>query len=411
MGVGNVRVLLMAYGTRGDVEPLAGLAVRLRELGADVRVCVPPDEEFAKLLADVDVPMVPFGPSMRVQVSGTPTPESAAAGAARRAAELVAAHFGTVAEAAKDCDALVATSFMPAGARSVAEMLGIPYVYACHHPFDLPSAHYPPTTWPSPLFPPDVTDYRELWDLDGQRYHRLFGEVLNSHRAAVGLPPVDNVRDHVFTDRPWLAMDPVLGPSRDLPDLDVVRTGAWLLADERPLPAELEAFLDAGPPPVYVGFGSMPMHTSDDPARIAVDAIRAQGHRVLVSRGWAGLALIDNQDDCFALGETNHQALFTRVAAVVHHGGAGTVTKAARAGAPQVLVPQHWDQLHWGKRVPELGIGATNDGQTPTFESLSAALKAALTPETRARASDVAAMIRTDGTTVAAELLLDMVNR
>src|SRR5687768_15474901 len=105
MGVGNVRVLLMAYGTRGDVEPLAGLAVRLRELGVDVRVCVPPDEEFAKLLAGVDVPMVPFGPSMRVQVSGTPTPESAAAGAARRAAELVAAHFGTVAEAAKDCDA------------------------------------------------------------------------------------------------------------------------------------------------------------------------------------------------------------------------------------------------------------------------------------------------------------------
>nr|AXL05894.1 glycosyltransferase [uncultured bacterium] len=410
MGV-DVRVLLMAYGTRGDVEPLAGLASRLRELGSDVRVCVPPDEEYTDLLGGVDVPMVPFGPSMRVEVSGTPTPEAAAAGAARRAAELVASHFGTVAEVAEDCDALVATSFMPAGARSVAQMLGIPYVYACHHPFDLPSAHYPPTTWPSPLFPPGVTDYRELWRLDGQRYHSLFGAVLNTHRAQVGLPPVDNVRDHVYTDRPWLATDPVLGPWQDLPDLDVVQTGAWMFEDERPLPADLAAFLDAGEPPVYVGFGSMPMHTSDDPARIAVDAVRAQGRRVLVSRGWAGLDLIDDRDDCFALGDTNHQLLFTRVAAVIHHGGAGTVTKAARAGAPQVLVPQYWDQLHWGKRVPELGIGATNDGQTPTFESLSAALRTALSPETRARASAVAAAVRTDGTTVAAELLLDMVSR
>jgi hypothetical protein len=115
----------------------------------------------------------------------------------------------------------------------------------------------------------------------------------------------------------------------------LVQTGAWILPDERPLPAELEAFLHAGPPPVYVGFGSV--RAPEDIARVAIEAIRAQGRRALVAYGWAGLAPIDDRDDCFAVGEVNQQALFGRVAAVVHHGGAGTTATAARAGAPQVV--------------------------------------------------------------------------
>jgi vancomycin aglycone glucosyltransferase len=403
-----MRVLLVSHGSRGDVQPLAGLAVRLRELGAEVRVCVPPDEEFAGLMASVGVSMVPFGQSMRRLVTGAPP---SAEDSARIVTELVAAHFEVVAAAAEGCDVLVATSYMPAGARSVAEKLGIPYVYACFHPFELPSAHYPPSSWPSPLYPQDVTDYRELWEVDARRMNTVFREVLNNHRAAIGLPPVDDVRSHVLTERPWLAADPVLGPWQELPDADVVQTGAWILADRRPLDPALEAFLDAGAPPVYVGFGSMPMRMPDDAAQVAIEAVRAQGRRVLVSRGWAGLTTIDDRDDCFAVGETNHHALFRRVAAVVHHGGAGTTMTAARAGAPQVVVPQYWDQPHWARRVSELGIGAAHDGRVPTVESLSAALATALTPETRTRASAVAAAIRTDGATVAAELLFDAVGR
>jgi vancomycin aglycone glucosyltransferase len=256
-----------------------------------------------------------------------------------------------------------------------------------------------------------VTDNRVLWELDAQRVNALYGEVHNSHRASIGLPPLDNVRDHVFTDQPWLAADPTLCPGQELTALDVVQTGAWILPDERPLPDELEAFLDAGEPPVYVGFGSMPMRASQDAAPVAIEAVRAQGRRVLVSRGWADLGLIDDKDDCFGVGEVNHQVLFRRVAAVVHHGGAGTTTTAARAGAPQVVVPQFVDQPYWAGRVAELGIGAAHDGPTPTFESLSAALRTALTPETRARARAVAGTIRTDGATVAAKLLLDTVGR
>ena len=276
-----MRVLLSTYDSRGGVEPLVGLAVRLRALGAEVRVCAPPD--CAERLAEVGVPLVLVGPPVRPLVHGA-TPQSAA-DVPRRAAELIAAQFDTLAAAAAGCDALVASGLMPAaaGARSVAEKLGIRSVYVSYCPIFLPSPHHPP----------------------------------------------------------------------------------------HPLP----------------------------------------GRRVLVSRGWAGLALIDDRDDCFAVGEVNQQALFGRVAAVVHHGGAGTTTTAARAGAPQVVLPQWADQPYWAGRVVGLGIGTAHDGPAPTTESLSAALAAALTPQTRARATAVAGAIRADGATVAATLLLDAVSR
>ncbi|MFL4945996.1 glycosyltransferase [Streptomyces sp. MMS24-I31] len=404
-------MLLSTYGSRGDVEPVAGLAVRLRALGAEVRVCAPPDEDFAQRLAGVGVPMVPFGQSARTLTTAAPPPSSA--DLPRRAAELIASQFDAVTTAAEGCDALVATGVLPAaaGARSVAEKLGIRSVSVTFQQLTLPSPHHPPLAYPGRPFPPEVTDNRMLWDLDAQSTNALFGEALNTNRASIGLPPVDNVRDYVIGDRPWLATDPALDPWRETPDLGVVQTGAWILPDVRRLPAELVAFLDAGTPPVYVGFGSMPMRTSQDIAQVAVEAIRAQGRRAVVTRGWADLAPTDDRDDCFVVGEVNQQALFGRMAAVVHHGGAGTTTTAARAGAPQVVVPQAADQPYWAGRVTDLGIGAAHSGPTPTTESLSAALRTALTPETRARARAVAGTIRTDGATVAAKLLLDATSR
>ncbi|WP_433250066.1 glycosyltransferase [Streptosporangium sp. CA-135522] len=406
-----MRVLLLTYGSRGDVEPMVGLAVRLRALGAEVQMCAPPD--FAELLDGFGLPLVPLGQSVREMTTGavTGTKPLPAASMPQRAAQMVAATYESVAAVAEGCDAVVATGLIPAAAaaRSVAEKLGIPYVFVAYFPTYLPSPHHPPLAWTRPL-PPGVTDNRVLWDLNTENMNALFGEAINTHRASIGLPPVDNVRDHVFTDRPWLAADPILGPWLQPADLDVVQTGAWIRSDERPLPAGLEAFLDAGTPPVYVGFGSMPMRDSQDVARVAIEAVRVQGRRVLLSRGWADLVLTGDQDDCFVVGEVNQQALFGRVAAVVHHGGAGTTTTAARAGAPQVVVPQMADQPYWAGRVAELGIGAAHDGPTPTTESLSAALKTALTPETRARARAVAGTIHTDGATVAATLLLDTVS-
>ncbi|WP_369360752.1 glycosyltransferase [Streptomyces sp. cg2] len=409
-----MRVLLLAYGSRGDVEPMVGLAVSLRSLGAEVQMCAPPD--FGELLDGFGLPLVPLGQSVREMatkaMTGTTKP-APGVGISERAAQMVTATYEQIATVAEGCDAVVATGLIPAAAaaRSAAEKLGIPYVFVAYFPTYLPSPHHPPLVWPGRPLPPDVTDNRVLWNLNTENMNALFGAAVNTHRTSIGLPPVDNVRDHIFTDRPWLAADPNLAPWLQPSDVDVVQTGAWIRLDERPLPADLEAFLDAGTPPVYVGFGSMPIRDAQDVARAAIEAIRTQGRRALVSRGWADLALTDGGDDCFVVGEVNQQALFRRVAAVVHHGGAGTTTTAARAGAPQVVVPQLADQPYWAARVAELGIGAAHDGPTPTFESLSAALKTVLSPQTRAQAKHMAGLIRTDGATVAADLLRDTVDR
>jgi len=168
------------------------------------------------------------------------------------------------------------------------------------------------------------------------------------------------------------------------------------------------AFLNAGTPPVFVGFGSMRAPT--DIARVAIEAIRAQERRAIVARGWADLALIDNRDDCFAVGEVNQQALFARVAAVVHHGGAGRRRRPPERGASGRDTPDGGPAI-LGRPVAELGVGAAHDGPTPTAESLSDALTTALTSETREQAAAVAGTIRTDGAVVAATLLLEAISQ
>ncbi|MFF7586233.1 glycosyltransferase [Kitasatospora purpeofusca] len=428
-----MRVVLSTYGSRGDVEPLLGLAVRLRGLGADVRLCAPPDEEFAARSAALGVPLVPVGDAVRPLVTGAaPAPTDFPT----RVARLTAASYEAVLGQAAAGGAVVATGLFPsaAGARAAAEQAGAGYVYAGLQPTVLPSPHHPPFRYPGRPAPPEGADNTKLWELDVESMNALFGGAVNAHRVSVGLPAVANVRDHVLTGRPWLATDPVLGPWLLPAELDVVQTGAWLLPDPRPLPAVLSAFLDAGEPPVYVGFGSMPMRGSEDVARLAVEQARAAGRRVVVGRGWAELsgggggdgatgvtgadgvdgadgsgsgAAADVPDDCFVVGEVNHQALFARVAAVVHHGGAGTTTAAALAGAPQLVVPQIVDQPYWAARVAELGIGAVHDTAVPTAGSVAAALRTVLAPRTRESAAAVAAGIRTDGAEVAARLLID----
>jgi vancomycin aglycone glucosyltransferase len=401
-----MRVLLTTFGSRGDVQPVLALAVALRALGTDARVCAPPDEEFAKLFAAADVPLLPAFTTVRDWVAER-LAKRATISLPEVAAQVMAAQYEAIGAAARGCDVMVATGLFSSvvAARAVAEKLGIRYIHAAYCPMFLPSPHQAPMEFPSHPHPPGVTDNQLLWDRNIQVMNEIFGEGLNTLRVSVGLPKVDNVRDHGFTDHPWLAADPVLAPWQPIPTLDVVQTGAWILPDERPLPADLVTFLERGEAPVYIGFGSLP--APKDFARMAIDVVRAQGRRVLLSRGWAELALVDDQQDCFIVDEVNQQALFPRVATVVHHGGAGTTTAAARAGTPQVVVPQLADQPYWAGRVWDLGIGSAHDGPTPTAESLSAALASALSPGVRARAQSVANTMPGDGAMRAAKLLLE----
>ncbi|WP_100445466.1 glycosyltransferase [Glycomyces xiaoerkulensis] len=398
-----MRVMLTTIGSRGDVQPLVAFAARLRELGADVVMCAPPDPEFEELLARYGVEPVPLGQAARPMISAD---KPRLSDAPKIAARMVADQYDTVIEAGEGCDAIVATGMTPAGVRLAAERLDIRYRHACSIPRVLPSPHHAPLPRPGKPFPEGETDNEVLWAIDAENLQHLYGVPLNRIRARLGLEPIEDVRGYVYTDRPWLASDPVLGPWPETEGLDVVQTGAWILPDERPLPDDLEAFLDSGEPPVYIGFGSMPWLSTKNAAQSAMRLVRDQGRRAIVSRGWADLGLLEDGDDWFALGEANHRKLFPRVAAVVHHGGAGTTTTAAAAGAPQVVVPQIADQPYWSERVARLGIGAGLDTAEPTVEAFAAALESALDPRTVARARAVGGEVRTDGAETAARLLV-----
>jgi vancomycin aglycone glucosyltransferase len=403
-----MRVLLSTIGSRGDVQPLVALALQLRTLGQDVRMCVPPD--FHDWVDSLGIPVTPIGPELRQAAAASPQARQVPPSPERLRQLMeatVATQFETIAAAAQGCDMIVAATALQLAARSVAERAGIPCVFAAYCPIVLPSPHHAPP--PLPPLPgqtpePATADNRERWARDAERFNDLFGAALNSHRASLGLAPVNDVRSHIFTDRPWLAADPTLAPWPDPADQGVFQTGAWILPDARPLCPELETFLATGEPPVYFGFGST--RAPQDLSQVMIQSARALGRRAIVSRGWAELAPVDNEPDCLAIGEVNLQALFTRVAAVVHHGGAGTTTIAALSGAPQVVVPQIYDQHYWAQRVHHLGIGAAHAPGAPTTDSLTGALKYALGPDVAYRARSIAVRVRRDGAETAARRLM-----
>lgn len=402
-----MRILLSTLGSRGDVEPIVALAAALQSQGAEAIVSIPSDQEFADLAARANVPVAPASYSVREWVATSAKPATLADFQAL-AAEVLAGQYKAVGDAAEGCDVIVATGIFPsiAAAQAVAETRGARYVHAAYCPLYLPSTHHAPPPLPGRPQSRGAADNRALWEQHAETTKMLFGAALNDLRASIGLPTVSNARDHVYGHRPFVASDPVLWPWQSNELCDAVQTGAWVLPDDRPLSPDLLAFLTAGEPPVYAGFGSMTLQGAEA-AHAVIAAIRAQGRRALLARGWAELALTDDRDDCFIVGDVNQQALFPRVAAVIHHGGAGTTTAAARAGAPQVIVAQGVDQPYWATRVAALGIGAAHEGRTPTFESLSAALTIALAPETRSRAAAVSTAMRLDGAMTAASLLLN----
>lgn len=408
-----MRVLLSTIGSRGDVQPLVAFGLHLQTLGHEVRVCVPPD--FREWIESMGIAVTAIGPEVRKFAASSPM-----AAGPRPALSLeqrhqmmeatVATQFETLTAAAQGCDIIVAATALQIAARSIAEKMGIPYVFTAYSPAVLPSSHHAPPALP-PLpgeTLPSTDDNRELWARDAARFNDLFGAALNGRRASLGLAPVADVRSHMFTDRPWLAADPILGPWPDRADDRVIQTGAWILRDERPLSCELQTFLESGKPPVYFGFGST--RAPQGAGQAMLSAARALGRRAIVSRGWFDVSLVDNEADCLSIGEVNVHALFPRVAAVVHHGGAGTTTAGALAGVPQVVIPDRYDQHYWALQVQRLGIGTAHAPETPTASSLTGVLEHTLTPHVSARAKSVASTIRRDGVQIAAQRLESAAN-
>ena len=177
-------------------------------------------------------------------------------------------------------------------------------------------------------------------------------------------------------------------------------TGYWFLdaaPDWQPSPA-LQSFLDAGAPPVYIGFGSMSNRDPQGTTRVMIDALKATGQRGIIHSGWAGLHAEDLPPDIFLLDYAPHDWLFPRMAAVIHHGGAGTTGAALRSGVPSAIVAHMGDQPFWGRRVYELGVGAPPLRRHDlTTERLTATIRA-LTgdPALRTRAAALGDRIRAE---------------
>lgn len=185
-------------------------------------------------------------------------------------------------------------------------------------------------------------------------------------------------------------------------------TGWWFPDDPRwRPPRELSQFLEAGPPPIFIGFGSMPIKDPSRVSRTIVEAIRLSGRRAIVHAGWAGLDA-QASPDIFPITYAPYAWLFPRMAAIVHHGGSGTSGFAFRSGVPSLVVPFGFDQFYWGKRAAELGLGPQPlPYRKLSAERLAVAIREAVSNHTmRARAAEIGRAIQTeDGIARALEII------
>jgi sterol 3beta-glucosyltransferase len=299
--------------------------------------------------------------------------------------------------------------------------------FAARH-FNVPAIFAPP-------FPMTATrDYPALIFYDAPRLgrgfniltHKIFEQIMWMASSApvkrfwqteFGHAPVDFASP--FGRQHTRAMPTVISCSNyvfprpaDWPE-HVYSSGYWFLDDAagwQP-PADLLDFLERGQPPVYVGFGSV-----GNAARAAqttetvIAALKRSGQRGILATGWNGLAkLAQIPDDIFILESAPHTWLFPRMAAVVHHGGAGTTAAGLRAGIPGVVVPHGNDQFAWGRRVYELGVGAKPIPRKKlTAENLSAALDFVSTASVKSAAKALGEKIQSEnGADTTAQIIVD----
>ncbi|QJY47724.1 glycosyltransferase [Pseudonocardia broussonetiae] len=414
-----MKILVVTLGTRGDVQPFVALARSARDRGHDVVLAAP--ERFRPLAAahGLDLVRIDDGPLALMDgvagaaVSGGVRAKLALARAMPAAFGRVLEDCATIARGiGHDADVVVHNGQV-IGAPHVAELLGVPCVLALTVPVYVPTREFP---WPGAPLPPWLPGWANRAGYLGMRGPAVvFARVVDDwRRRDLGLPRRRGRHDPLR--RPDGVPVPVLNavsrhvvpPPEDWPP-SVTTTGYWFLPAARPgLPAGVEEFLAAGEPPVLVGFGSM---AGADPAattRTVLDAVRAAGLRAIVATGWGGLVAGEVPASVLVVDDVPHDVLLPRVAAVVHHGGAGTTAAVAAAGRPQVVCPFVADQPFWARRVHDLGVGpAPVPQRRMTAAALAAALRMATgDPAVAARAAALGARIREeDGTAVAVRAL------
>ncbi len=351
-----MRIALAAEGTRGDVHPMLGLGEQLAARGHEIVICASPD--FRPDAEARGFAFRPVGRSMRERVQGDAAALTRGhlrvlGAIGRWLDDCLRGQFEALPEATRDADLVVAAG-VQAGAASAAELHGVPYRYVAYCPLLMPSEDHPPFLIPWRANSPRWN--RWLWRATRFVHDRGMGRLLARERAALGLGPVRDVLGHLLGARPILAADAELAPIPRT-DVDVVQVPCLHRSVGEPIPPKLESFLESGPAPVFLGFGSMADPEPAETTRRVLAALARVRCRALISEGWAGLGAEALPEGVMQVGRVDHAALFPRVATVVHHGGAGTTTLAARAGVPQVIVPHLLDQHYWAERVRALGLG------------------------------------------------------
>jgi len=266
----------------------------------------------------------------------------------------VAAQFELLSGLAQASDRVVGASLAFA-ARSCAEAAGRPYHFIAFAPDSFPS-RYHPALGVRHLHLPQWVNRLSWW---GARTldNWLLRAALNRGRAGLGLPAITDALGHfIVPGCSLLATDAELAPAPSDVHLPAAPTGAMLLDEPGDLPAEVEAFLAAGSPPIYIGFGSMPDSRPERTREQLVQVVRKAGCRAIVFTGASVLVGSKSGTDILTVGSLPHALLFPRVALAVHHGGAGTTSRAARAGIPQVILPHVLDQFPCSARIAARGL-------------------------------------------------------
>lgn len=404
-----MRITIFAAGSRGDIQPCVMLGRGLQRTGFQVLLAAP--ENFAQFIQGNDLDFHPLRGDVQQIMAGETGRNLMEEGSSNPITQIRAmrAMLGPVAmkmaedalEACRESDALISLAVFAPFARSIAEILHIRLIHIEPTPM-LPTRAFPAPGWPV---------QRNLGGLHNrlsglgmlQIIWQWYGPFVNGFRQRFNLPPY---RASSFYQ--ILSSTPLLGAysSRiiphppDWPESTYI-TGYWLPdADSSWEPApELQAFLEAGDPPVYIGFGSMAGRQPEQLAVLAASALQESGQRGLLLKGWGGLSADSLPENMFLLDSAPHQWLFPRMAAVVHHGGAGTTAEGLRAGVPTVIIPFAFDQAFWGGRVNALGVGPNPIPQKSlTVDRLARAIRIAVTdPEMRERAGLLGQAIRAEG--------------
>ncbi|HEX8826023.1 MAG TPA: glycosyltransferase [Archangium sp.] len=351
-----MRALLIGSGSRGDFQPMLALAVAMRRAGHTVTLLGSP--VFQGEAEAFDIPFGPCGRDAQALLAETRQQTRTPLGFVKTLNSLIASEFELQmahTESRVQGMDLVVGGGATIAAHLLADAARVPYRYIGYTPQILPSSYHPMLMVPLTRSPRWLN--RLLWRTSKGFYNRLLDERYNAHRTRRGLPRDEDIFGSIFPrEKTLLACDPELIPAP--PDLaHVPQVGSFALPDDRPFPPGLEAFLSAGPPPIYVGFGSMP---DDDPGRttrLVHEAAKKAGVRLLLSSGWSGLGGEDLGPSVHVVGPVSHGLLFPRLAGSVHHGGAGTTAASARAGIPQLLVPHAFDQFMFARHVHQRGLG------------------------------------------------------